>query len=228
MLQEFTVKSEAPYAATRAVCPECGYVLDEQATTTACSECGLVLDQIIVESEAWMDAEPKRRQVIAIGSGVLALGVAFGFFYGFISPHSAYLAHAFGLIAILVGGGCWAMFARRSAYRIHRFWMMPDAVLLHSSKGHITRLPWTDLHSAVSSRNHPCSGSFVHRLEQRSISPLDLNPPDAQFCTLRFTPSWNRWWLHIPARLIVRIPPERHGEFNEKLRKVLQPDTTRA
>lgn len=210
------------------VCPECGYTLDEKATTTRCPECGLVLETIIAHGEARVDVDPRQRQVMAMGYGLLAVATTFGFYYGFVSAHSAFLATVFGMIALLVAGGCWVAFARGTRRDVHRFWMLPDAALLHSSTGRITRLPWTDLYSAVNSEEDPDTGSFGHRLMQRSTARLDLSRPNARFCTLKFQPSWKRWWFRIPARLVVKTSADRRCEFDAKLRQVLEPKLHRS
>lgn len=212
----------------QAICPVCGYPLDPQATSGCCPECGLSLDDIIVESDARVTFSTSGPRMLNVVFGLCVIATGLAFHFGYISASTMFVLTVASILALLGGALVWHVRDFSSPHAVHRFWMLADGIIIHTPNGCIIRLPWSALRSAVSSERDPQSGSLAHRLGQLSISNLDLSPPDAHFCTLRF---YATMWptLLCPIRmLVVVIPPERREAFNAKLRQVLRPDAAAA
>lgn len=211
-----------------AVCPTCGYALDPQATSGCCPECGLSLADILVETEARVTFPTSAPRLLNVAFGLCAIGAALTFQFGYITAHTAFILTVVTILALLGGALIWHVRQPSSPHDMHRFWMLADGIIIHTPNGCIIRLPWRTLRSAVNSERDPQSGSLAHRLGQLSISNLDLSPPDAHFCTLRFYATMWPTLLCPVKMLIVTIPPDRREVFNTKLRQVLRPDASSA
>lgn len=212
----------------RAVCPACGYTLDPLASSGRCSECGLSPADILVETDARVTFCTSAPQMMNVVFGLCVIATVLAFHFGYISSNTAFVLTVAATLALLAGALVWHVRDFSSPHVMHRFWMMPDEIIIHLPNGCIIRLPWRTLRSAVSSQRDPQSGSLSHRLQQLSPARLDLSPPDAHYCTLRF---YSTVWptLLCPVKMIVVIiPPERREVFNAKLREVLRPDAAPA